>query len=256
MAGSNSLDLAVIPTSYNNTINSLSGNKNAQSVGGALDKMVLASQAGTSTTAQDQLLYATAGQSAASLSSYAQSLAGEVYAATVAVIAQTTQRVQQAVLTRLGDTMGLGLPQSLISPNTALMNTTNTALSGSVTNSAVGTNPNANLSTGMTSLNNGNVWGELAYQKGNRSSDSNSGGWNSNLYQLVFGADFTPMMALNSVAVLRSPIRTCIPRMARVRSSKDRSLLTASCRLMLTSWMPWQALVSTPVTCHGVISRI
>lgn len=155
MNGSNSIDLAVIPTSYKNTISASAGNKNAQSVAEALDAMVVAAQAGTSSDLQDQLLYVTSANSAASLVSYAQSLAGEVYAAAVAVIAQTTQRVQQAVATRLDNTRGLRLPNS--EHNTA---------------------------------SNGKVWGDLAYQKGQRSSDGSSGGWNNNLYQAVFGSDF------------------------------------------------------------------
>ncbi len=192
MDGTNSLDLAVIPKSYATTIAVNSGNKNAQSVGAALDKMVVATQTGVSTTTQDQLLYASSTQNAAGLSDYAQSLAGEVYAAAVAVIAQTTQRVQQAVLTRLGDTMGIGLPSSMTNPagNTALMAASNTALSGGVASSAVSTNPAVNPNAEARAFSNGNVWGDLAYQKGNRSSDSNSGGWNTNLYQLVFGSDF------------------------------------------------------------------
>ena len=192
MAGSNSLDLAVIPTSYKTTIATASGNKNAQSVGSALDRMVAAAQSGTSTAAQDQLLYAGSTKTAASLAGYAQSLAGEVYPAAIAVITQTTQRVQQAVLSRLGDTMGLGLPSTMTSPtgNTGLISTTNTALSGGVASSAVSSNPAVNPNAEAKSFSNGNVWGDLAYQYGNRSSDSNSGGWNSNLYQLVFGSDF------------------------------------------------------------------
>jgi hypothetical protein len=192
MDGTNSLDLAVIPKSYAATLAVNSGNKNAQSVGAALDKMVVATQTGVSTSTQDQLLYASSTQNAAGLSDYAQSLAGEIYAAAVAVIAQTTQRVQQAVLTRLGDTMGIGLPNSMTNPagNTALMAASNTALSGGVASSAVSTNPAVNPNTETRAFSNGNVWGDLAYQKGNRSSDSNSGGWNTNLYQLVFGSDF------------------------------------------------------------------
>ena len=192
MAGSNSLDLAVIPTSYSNTISLVSGTKNAQSVGAALDKMVVASQAGVSNAKQDQLLYAGAAQTAATLPGYAQGLAGEVYPATVAVIAQTTQRAQQAVLARLGDTMGLSLPSVMTSPagNTVLMGTTNAVLSGGVASSALSTNPSINPVTDAQSFTNGNVWGDLAYQKGNRGGDSYSGGWNSNLYQLVFGSDF------------------------------------------------------------------
>lgn len=192
MDGTNSLDLAVIPKSYVTTIATNSGNKNAQSIGSALDKMVVATQAGVSTIAQDQLLYAGSTQNAGSLSSYAQSMAGEVYSAAVAVTAQTTQRVQQAVLTRLGDTMGLRLPNSMSSlvGNAALIRASNTALSGGVASSAISSNPSVNPDAEYKSLSNGNVWGDVAYQKGNRSSDSYSGGWNSNLYQLVFGSDF------------------------------------------------------------------
>lgn len=192
MDSTNSIDLAVIPKSYVTTIAVNSGNKNAQSIGSALDKMVVATQAGLSTIAQDQLLFAGSTQNAGSLASYAQSLSGEVYSAAVAVIGQTTQRVQQAVLTRLGDTMGLGIPNAMSSPagNTALMASNNMALSGGLATSSVSSNPRVDPNTEYKSLMNGNIWGDLAYQKGNRSSDSYSGGWNSNLYQLVFGSDF------------------------------------------------------------------
>ena len=192
MAGSKSLDLAVIPTSYQTTISAASGNKNAQSVAGALDRMVVALKNGTSTAAQEQLLYATSANNAASLSGYTQGLSGEVYPATVAVVAQTTQRVQQAVQNRLGDTMGLSAPSSMTNPagNTAQMGATNSILNGGVASSAVSTNPNVNPNAEAKSFANPNAWGELAYQNGQRSSDNNSGGWTSNLYQLVFGADF------------------------------------------------------------------
>ncbi|MFM7009959.1 MAG: autotransporter domain-containing protein [Betaproteobacteria bacterium] len=192
MAGSNSLDLAVIPTSYSTTIASLSGNKNAQSVGSALDQLATSSQAGTSTTAQDELLYAGSDKTTANLAGYTQSLAGEVYSAAVAVIAQTTQRVQQAVQARLGDTMGIGLPQTMTSAagNTTAMGTATAVIAGGVPTAALNSNPAVNPAADAASLTNGNVWGELAYQKGNRSSDNYSGGWGSNLYQLVFGSAF------------------------------------------------------------------
>ena len=44
--------------------------------------------------------------------------------------------------------------------------------------------------TTHSSLSNSRVWGDLSYQKLNRGSDSFSGGWNSNLYQLAFGSDW------------------------------------------------------------------
>lgn len=192
MAGSNSLDLAVIPTSYRTTLASSSGNHNAQSIGAALDQMVSAAQAASSSSTQDELLYATSKQTAATLPGYTQNLAGEVYAATVAVIAQTVQRMQQAVQARLGDTIGLGLPRSMNSAdgNTEAMGSTNAVLSGGVPTAAMGSNPSVNPAVDAASFSNGNVWGELAYQRGNRSSDNYSGGWSSNLYQLVFGSDF------------------------------------------------------------------
>jgi uncharacterized protein with beta-barrel porin domain len=88
--------------------------------------------------------------------------------------------------------MGIALPTAMTSPagNTALMGASNTALNGGVASASVSSNPEVNPNTESKSLSNGNVWGDLAYQKGNRNSDSYSGGWNTNLYQLVFGSDF------------------------------------------------------------------
>ena len=184
MAGSNSIDLAVIPTSYQTTIASASGNANAQSVGGALTQITQASIAGTATVAQDQLLYAISGQaSAQGIAKLAQGMSGEVYAATVAVMAQTTQRTQQAVLNRLGDTAGLGLNMPMASTNMSTQ-------VGGAPSASVSSNPSVNPNADAQSFAKGNVWGELAYQRGNRASDSQSGGWSSNLYQLTFGSDF------------------------------------------------------------------
>ncbi len=184
MAGSNSIDLAVIPTSYQTTIASASGNANAQSVGGALTQIAQASIAGTATVAQDQLLYAISGQtSAQGIANLAQGMSGEVYAATVAVMAQTTQRTQQAVLNRLGDTAGLGLNMPMASTNMSTQ-------VGGAPSASVSSNPSVNPNAEAKAFSKGSVWGELAYQRGNRSSDSRSGGWSSNLYQLTFGSDF------------------------------------------------------------------
>lgn len=182
MLGSNSLDLAVVPSSYVGTIASASGNANAQSVGSALTHIALSILAGTSTPSQDQLLYSIAGQpTSLDIANAAQALAGEVYAATIGVITQTTQRIQQSVLSRLGDTAGL--------PMTPLMNHTGDARNTSVsaTVSATVSAP-VNASANPISANK-TVWGDLTYQRGNRASDSQSGGWSSNLYQLTFGSD-------------------------------------------------------------------
>lgn len=88
--------------------------------------------------------------------------------------------------------MGLVVPNSMTSPagNTGLMSNTNTVLSGGVASSAVSSNPGVHPNADAKSFSSGNVWGDLAYQYGNRNSDGNSGGWNSSLYQLVFGSDF------------------------------------------------------------------
>jgi hypothetical protein len=110
-------------------------------------------------------------------------MSGEVYAATVAVMAQTTQRTQQAVLNRLGDTAGLGM-------NMAIPSTNMSTQVGGAPSTSVSSNPNVNPKADAQSFSKGNVWGDLAYQRGNRSSDSQSGGWSSNLYQLTFGSDF------------------------------------------------------------------
>jgi autotransporter-associated beta strand protein len=184
MAGSNSVDLAVIPTSYQTTIAAASGNANAQSVGGALTQIAQASSVGTASAAQNQLLYVISGQtSAQSIANLAQGMSGEVYAATVAVMAQTTQRTQQAVLNRLGDTAGLGLNMPMASTNMSTQ-------VGGAPSASVSSNPSVNPRADAQSFSKGNVWGELAYQRGNRSNDSQSGGWSSNLYQLTFGSDF------------------------------------------------------------------
>jgi uncharacterized protein with beta-barrel porin domain len=184
MAGSNSVDLSVIPTAYQTTIASASGNANAKSVGAALTQIAKASMAGTATPAQERLLYSIAGQTTAQgISNFAQSLSGEVYAATVAVLAQTTQRTQQAVLNRLGDTAGLTMTTPMTSASTSTQ-------MGGAPSAAVSSNPSVNPSAEAKAFSKGNVWGELAYQRGNRSSDSQSGGWSSNLYQLTFGSDF------------------------------------------------------------------
>ena len=187
---SNSLDLAVIPASFNTAVASSSGNKNAQSVASALDRMVVANQATTSTAAQEALLYTASGQSLASLPSFAQGMAGEIYGATLAVVPQTSQRIQQAVISRLGDTMSAPVMAG------AMAAMTNTAISasnpGGQPTASMSSNPNVNpyaSGSGGMSISSGAAWGEVAYQYGNRASDSNSGGWSSNLVQAVVGVD-------------------------------------------------------------------
>jgi uncharacterized protein with beta-barrel porin domain len=98
---SKSIDLAVTPTSYRTTL-ALSTNS-AKSVAVVLDQLLGVNKVGAATAAQDSLLCAVAGQTAASLPSFTQLLSGEIHAASVATLPQAAQRVQQAVLARLDD---------------------------------------------------------------------------------------------------------------------------------------------------------
>ena len=174
--GSNSLDLAVIPTSYITTL--ASSNANTQSVAIALDKLSTAQMSGTATSKQTSLMYSTATQTVSSLAGFAQSLAGEVYADTLAVIPQTSQRLQSIVLNRLSD--------SAMPVNSSSMTSQN---SMGIPNSNMRTNAEVNSSKDVIATSNNKVWGEIAYQNGNRSSDLNASGFNSNLYQTVFGTE-------------------------------------------------------------------
>ena len=187
---SNSVDLATVPTSYSTTLNS--STTNAKSVAGVLDQLLGVNKAGTASAAQDSLLYSVAGQNAASLPSFAQALSGEIHAASIATLPQTTQRVQQAVLARLGD---YPMAPSQINPalNNALLtggiSATNTS---GLPTASMSTNPAVNPSTvNVTSaaVKDGRAWGEIAYQRAERASNSAGNGFNSNLYQIVTGVD-------------------------------------------------------------------
>jgi autotransporter-associated beta strand protein len=190
VSNSNSVDLVTVPTSYGTTL--ASSTTNAKSVADVLDQLLGVNKAGTSSSAQDSLLYAVAGQNAANLSGFARSLAGEIHAASVATLPQTTQRVQQAVLARLGD--DLMAPSQM---NPALNNALSTG-GISATNPSglptanMSTNPAVNPSTtNVTSaaVKDGRAWGEIAYQRTDRASNSAGNGYNSNLYQIVTGVD-------------------------------------------------------------------
>ena len=174
--GSNSLDLVIIPTSYITTL--ASSNANTQSVAIALDKLSTAQMSGTATSKQTSLMYSTATQTVSSLAGFAQSLAGEVYADTLAVIPQTSQRLQSIVLNRFSD--------SAMPVNSSSMTAQNTM---GIPNSSMRTNAEVNSSKDLIATSNNKVWGEIAYQNGNRSSDLNASGFNSNLYQTVFGTE-------------------------------------------------------------------
>jgi autotransporter-associated beta strand protein len=159
---SNSVDLVTVPTSYSTTLSS--STTNAKYVAEVSDQLLGINKAGTSSSAQDALLYAVAGQSAANLPDFTRSLAGEIHAASVATLPQTTQRLQQSVLARLGD---YPMAPSQLNP-AANPNTVN------VTSAAV---------------KDGRAWGEIAYQRTERASNHAGHGYNSNLYQIVTGVD-------------------------------------------------------------------
>lgn len=71
----------------------------------------------------------------------------------------------QTVLNRLGGSGGL---------STSGLRTTGPGTAGASTPSE------------QTTFSKGNVWGEVTYQRGDRSSDDRSVGWNRNLFKLTF----------------------------------------------------------------------
>jgi outer membrane autotransporter protein len=188
--GSNSLDLAVTPTSYSSTLSS--STTNAREVANVLDQILGVNKTGTATAAQDSLLYSVAGQTVASLPGFAQALSGEIHAASAATLPQATQRVQQAVLARLGD-----FPMAPTQLNGAGINPLS---SGVITGNNPSGLPTANVSSNpavhpntanitSAAITDGRAWGEIAYQRGERSGNSGGNGYNSNLYQIVTGVD-------------------------------------------------------------------
>lgn len=190
VSDSNSLDLATVPTSYSMTL--ASNTTNAKSVASVLDQLLGLNKASTSSTLQDNLMFAVAGQNAASLPTFAQALAGEIHAASAATLAQATQRLQQSVLARLGH-----YPMAPAQINPAL---NNAMLTGgiSATNpsglptASMSSNPSVNsnaVNLTTAAMANGSAWGEVVYQRGDRASNSGGSGFNNNLYQVVLGID-------------------------------------------------------------------
>jgi hypothetical protein len=186
----NSLDLALAPASYSTTLSS--GTTNAKAVAGVLDQLLGVNKAGTASSAQDSLLYAVAGQSAANLPGFARLLAGEIHAASVAALPQTTQRVQQSVLARLGDypmaptNINPAFSNSLLTGGISATNPSGLPTANMSTNPAV--NPNT-VNVTSAAVKDGRAWGEIAYQRTERASNSAGNGYNSNLYQIVTGVD-------------------------------------------------------------------
>ncbi|MCX7222644.1 MAG: hypothetical protein NTW89_07105, partial [Burkholderiales bacterium] len=190
---SNSLDLAVTPTSYSSTLSSSTAN--AKEVANVLDQLLGVNKTGTATAAQDSLLYAVAGQAAASLPGFAQSLSGEIHAASAATLPQTTQRVQQAVLARLGDFPmapnqlggGAGAAATPLSSGAITGNNPSGLPTANMSSNPAVNPKSANITNAAVA--DGRAWGEIAYQRGERSGNSGGNGFNNNLYQAVFGVD-------------------------------------------------------------------
>jgi outer membrane autotransporter protein len=99
--GSNSIDLRVVPTSYATSLANTGINANARSVGGALDQLLAAAQAGTSTTAQNDLAFLVSGLTLAQLPGAMTALAGEVHADLAAAAPQADQWLQGSVARQL-----------------------------------------------------------------------------------------------------------------------------------------------------------
>lgn len=187
---SNSLDLAVTPISYSTTLST--STTNAKAVASVLDQLLGVNKTGTASAAQDSLLDAVAGQTAASLPGFAQALSGEIHAASAATLPQATQRVQQAVLARLGD---FPMPPTQLNGGAS-----NLLSSGAITGNNPSGLPTANMSSNpavnpnsanitSAAIADGRAWGEIAYQRGERSGNGGGNGYHHNLYQAVFGVD-------------------------------------------------------------------
>ena len=187
---SNSVELAVTPTSYSTTL--LANTTNIKEVAKVLDQLLGVNKSGAATAAQDSLLYSVAGQTAASLPGFAQALSGEVHAASAATLPQATQRVQQAVLARLGDypmapsQLNPALNNALLTGGISATNPSGLPTANMSTNPAV--NPNT-VNVTSAAVKDGRAWGEIAYQRADRASNSAGNGYNSNLYQIVTGVD-------------------------------------------------------------------
>lgn len=97
--GNNSIDLKVMPVSYSQSL--AASNGNVRAVAGVLDRIVEVEEAGTATTAQDQLLYVAASQTQARLPVFAQALAAEVHGAMAAAAPQAGQRLATTVVRQL-----------------------------------------------------------------------------------------------------------------------------------------------------------
>jgi fibronectin-binding autotransporter adhesin len=82
---SNSIDIVVTPTSYNEYVSDQGGNANAQSAAVVLDQLAAAKADDTATESQEALLYNVNVQSAGALPQTVTALSGEIHASMLAV---------------------------------------------------------------------------------------------------------------------------------------------------------------------------
>ena len=99
---SNSIDLHLIPLSWQSYFSNNGGNENAHSVGQLLDRLIASDTATTATSRQQELLYSVAGSRAAQLPVLATKLSGEVHAAMAAEIPLASFWLQSTVSDLLG----------------------------------------------------------------------------------------------------------------------------------------------------------
>ena len=151
---SHSIDMKVLPSSYAQWLSA--GNSNTRSAAGALDQVLATDQAGNGSTAQTQLLYITAGQTAAELPGFVKSLSGEIHGALAAATPQAGQWLEGAVSRRL----------SVSQPATRD--------SGELTENAAAKNA---------------LWLDIGSNQGRVKADNNASGFTSGRTQLAVGAD-------------------------------------------------------------------
>jgi outer membrane autotransporter protein len=110
----------------------------------------------------------------------------------VTTLSQATQRLQQSVLARLGDypmapsQIDSALSNAVLTGGISATNPSGLPTANMSSNPAV--NPNA-VNVTNAAVADGRAWGEIAYQRGDRASNSGGNGYNNNLYQVVLGAD-------------------------------------------------------------------
>ncbi|MCE1274931.1 MAG: autotransporter domain-containing protein, partial [Chlorobiales bacterium] len=103
VAGSNSVDLRVIPTSWESYVYLHDGNENAQSAARVLDQLVAADSVSPVSSKQQALLYGAAGANAANLTGMTTALAGEVHGAMAAEVPLSSLALQSMVSDILGE---------------------------------------------------------------------------------------------------------------------------------------------------------